>query len=215
MFKKITHTLIVLLLALMTIIFSVQCIRSVFYLGKNISHYYWFLAGGGAYYLIMCLILRKNLAFFQTWIHEFLHTVICIFTGRRIESFHATANDGGSVYSYGSPNIVLSLAPYTIPFFTFILLLLRLIIPMRFKWFTLLIGFSFFMHLHAFIVQIKPYQTDLIAHGLIKSYLYIFSFLPMNIGICLYSVDMNLWYGIRYFFSESWKMITNVCLTIF
>lgn len=215
MLKKIIQVLTMVILGLTAVTFSVQFFKSVWYLIKNVSHYYWFLAGGGAYYIVMCLLLRKNLDFFQTWIHEFLHIVICVLTGRRIESFHATANDGGSVSSYGTPNMVLSLAPYTIPFFTLLLLLLRLIVPMRYGWFTLLIGFSFFMHLHAFIVQIRPYQTDLTTHGLFKSYLYIFSFLPMNLGICLYAVDMNLWYGITFFFSESWAMFSHTYSVIF
>lgn len=212
--SKIGKVVILILLTLGAALFSYQLIKCAGYVFRRFNHYYWFFGGGVAYYLVVCLLQRKNLDFFQTWVHEFLHTVMCVVFFHRIELFQASAKKGGVVYHYGGPNMFISLAPYTFPFFTYSLLLVALIIPRRLRWFALFIGFSFFLHMHAIIKQTHPGQSDLTQNGLLLSYAFIITFLCMNICICFYGVDLGLWKGIQYFFGESWDIVYNIIKSI-
>ena len=153
------------------------------------------------------------MAFLHTLSHEGLHMAACLMLFRKVESLKATSDEGGIIHHYGESNIFISLAPYTLPLITFILLAIQMLISPKYEAFGLVVGFSFFFYLHAFWLDARPYQTDILSHGIVTSYLYIIAFASMNFAICLYAVDMKLFNAFAHYFSDIWGMVAGLFTT--
>jgi len=210
MSKPIKQTIYTIVFAMTCIITVPALVKAIILMFKHIYMYWWFLGGGVLYLIASMLIFKKNMSFLQTLSHESLHMVACLMMFRKVESLKATAANGGVVYHYGDSNMFISLAPYTMPIITLLLLLIQQFIPARFMAFWIVVGFTFFFYLHSFLTQAKPYQTDLKNHGLIPSYLYIISLASFNIAICLLAVDMKLFKALGFYFTDIWNTISGI-----
>lgn len=186
-------------------------------LGKKALKYVmlWFLAGGVAYYLVFGTVWRKYRGLIHTTIHEWLHAFMCMIMFRDVVSVQSTASDGGVMYHRGESNIFISLAPYTLPILTYLTLIIAGLVSSSVKWPYVLVGFTFFMHMHAFKVQTRLDQPDLQESGIYRSVVFIATFLPMNISICLYALKSTLWSGIGTYFTSVWSDISGLVLNLF
>lgn len=186
-------------------LFSVGLYKTVIGIIPIYKVYMWFGIGIGAY-LILGLIFKKNREWLQTFSHELTHTIVGLFFFKKIHEFNANATGEGSIVSSGSGNMVISLTPYFLPIFTLFFLIIRTFVnEQSLPVFDVIIGFTFAFHLGCFISQTGSYQTDLQKHGLFLSYIFIFTFLIMNIAIVLLSIDVNLWIAFKNFFVNCWE----------
>lgn len=175
----------------------------------------WFLAGGVVYYLVFGLVWRKYRRLIHTTIHEWLHAFACMIMFRDVVSVKSTSSEGGVMYHTGNSNIFISLAPYTLPILTYLTLAIASVMPLSVKWPMILVGFTFFLHMHAFKVQTRLDQPDLQEGGIFRSVVFIATFLPMNIAIVLYSVGSKLWPGIVTYFTSVWGDISGLFINLF
>lgn len=135
----------------------------------NLGLYWWFMVGTAVYPLLRKFLasrspnMNRRFNGIETLTHEFSHTLVGFLTGRRIHSMHVEENSGEVVTSgpeWGRPFV--SLAPYTLPFLTYILLALRTLIAWEYTWlFDILIGISLGFHLVCFVRETRLYQTDI------------------------------------------------------
>lgn len=142
----------------------------------NIATYQWMLYGMGGYIVMRRLFFKRNERWMQTFTHELSHTIVSLMFFRKIHSFYV-AEGSGIIYHSGSRrfgDIFISLAPYCLPYFTFLFLLLRVVGASNMLYiFDLFIGLTLAFHLTCFISQTRSYQTDIQKHGYARSYLFI------------------------------------------
>ena len=135
----------------------------------NLGLYWWFMTGMTIYPLLRKCLSRRSL-FFNSWFnsietqaHEFSHTLVSFLTGRRIHSMHIEENTGQIVTSGSNWNRpFVSLAPYTLPFLSYIGLALRSLIAWQNIWFyDILIGLTLGFHIICFVRDTHISQTDI------------------------------------------------------
>lgn len=186
----------------------------------NLPHFKWLGAGILAFFIINRFV-GKNSEFFRTFSHELNHTVVGLMFFQRIHSFQVNSSGEGAVWHERGGDIskvCISLAPYCLPFFTYILLVFRIIVRPEFLWVPdILIGFSLAFYLICFISQMSPLQTDINQFHLTFSYWYIFAFLMFNICITLFSVlpEQNVFLAYKHFFVNYWHDLQNFFAWLF
>ncbi len=129
---------------------------------------------GVALYLSIRMVLffwGRSLEFLETFCHELNHTVFALLSFRRVESFFAHAEKGGSVTFSGSSNPAIALAPYSFPLFAFCAAALScLLIPEAKRVVQVSVGFFLAFHLESVLRNARPWQTDLQIYGYPFSY---------------------------------------------
>ena len=141
---------------------------------RHPGNYVGLTVGFLAYAVPLALMLfprfRHNLAWMLKFTHELTHTLVALLFFRKIHEFVIKDGDcyasslplkiGDKSITFGYVPITLS--PYCIPIFTFMLF------PFRFAGdghymvvFDALIAFTYAFHLHAFIMQTRYYQSDI------------------------------------------------------
>lgn len=189
-------------------VFIVNQIVSGFYTS------YLFLSTGIALCIILQkTLLRKNIGLLQTMSHEGAHMLVgCILLRQKFTSFRASAEKGGEVNYLGHRNIFMSLAPYYLPYLTFGLLLIRLMIkPEYLPIIDTLTGVSLMFHISCWSAQTRNYQTDLRNHGLFRSYLFIVTLIAFNFAIVFYSLGVadnmpvDLWRANAIYFEQAYS----------
>lgn len=140
------------------------------------------LAAGFVAYIIIATVLRRlrgghNLDWFMKFTHELTHTLMALLFFSKISEFVVRGYECYVRYKvnrFGIGNLSISLAPYCIPIYTFMLF------PFRFAGdddymiiFDALIAFSYAFHVNAFIKQTHTYQSDITSCGIARSVAYI------------------------------------------
>ena len=148
---------------------------------EHAGNYVGLLAGVVAYivFAIMLAILRisHNLNWFMKFTHELTHTLIALLFFKKINEFVVKGREcyvNYKVGKYGIGYIPITLSPYCIPIYTF------MIFPFRFAgdyhymiFFDVLIAFSYAFHLHSFIKQTRFTQSDIENCGIARSVSYL------------------------------------------
>lgn len=188
------------------------------YACKHIAVYQWLLYGLGSYFIIRKLgFFSRNEHWLQTTSHEVTHAVVGMLFFHKIHSLQA--NEGrGAVYHSGRSvgAIFISLAPYCLPIFTFVFLLMRIMGADKMLYiFDLFIGFTLAFHLVCFVSQTRLYQPDIQKYGYIKSFLFLFIAWFFNASIILLSIRKGIVGAVMYLFSEYWSDIVYVWNLIF
>jgi len=181
------------------------------------------LIGFGIGTLIYYLILRRKHAFTNLE-HELTHAFMALLLFRRITSFRS-GSDGGYVSHSGGfggeiGNIVIRLAPYSLPTFAFIFALIRpLTPPYVFPYYDAVTGLTLGYHTFSTIHEIKfnfhkrtffyagtntPTLSDIGQTGYILSTVLIIFLTLLFHGIFFAVLTMN-YSGILKFFSLSWN----------
>lgn len=200
-FWKIVSSILFTLTAVIAIFGLFRCGQFVFSSCKAGDYFeYVFLAAGMLlYFLIEKLFLRKNLDILQTMSHEGAHMLVGgLFLRRRIYEFNAKSKDrlasndrslGHVVIGDENPNMAFYLAPYTLPYLTYILLLFRLMIKTEcLPIIDVVIGFTLMFYLKVWKKDTRFDQSDLKKCGLFRSTVFIITFVLFNISIILYSI---------------------------
>ena len=204
-----------------TIAFAVNASMNQLYSG-----YLWMGVGFIVYLIFHKFFFRKNIDIMQTMSHEGAHMLIgALFLRRKIYQFNAKSADslsyGDNTFGFVSSSrkgnyisIMSTLAPYMLPYLTFLLLLFRLMIkndclPIV----DVIIGFSLMFYIFCWKKDTRSDQSDIRLCGVFLSYLYIATFLLFNISLIIYSVSggisqpMNIFGAIGHYFTQTWNDI--------
>ena len=207
-----------------TIAFAVNASMNQLYSG-----YLWMGVGFIVYLIFHKFFFRKNIDIMQTMSHEGAHMLIgALFLRRKIYQFNAKSADslsyGDNTFGFVSSSrkgnyisIMSTLAPYMLPYLTFLLLLFRLMIkndclPIV----DVIIGFSLMFYIFCWKKDTRSDQSDIRLCGVFLSYLYIATFLLFNISLIIYSVSggisqpMNIFGAIGHYFTQTWNDINWV-----
>ncbi len=184
---------------------------------------------GFAYYFLI-----RKLPVISTFEHELTHAIVALLFFRKVSNFIVTNGEGGSVSHSGNfggkfGNLNITLAPYFLPTFTFILILIRPLIPIeQITWFDVLIGFTFGYHLFSTINEIKINWTkvsftgaksdsltksDIGKSGYIFSFIYILTLTTLIHGIIIWIWIDNYAGILNYFniiYTSSKTLITQI-----
>ena len=193
------------------------------------SGYLWMGVGFIIYLIFHRFIFRKNIDIMQTMSHEGAHMLIgALFLRRKIYQFNAKSADSlsygdntlGFVSSSRSSNrinILSTLAPYMLPYLTFLLLLFRLMIKNEcLPIIDVVIGFSLMFYFLCWKKDTRRDQSDIRLCGVFLSYLYIATFLLLNISLIIYSLSggvsepMNIIEAVKHYFVQTWNDILMV-----
>lgn len=140
--------------------------QGILFIGHDPVLLRFILIGIGSGFLIYYIFLRKW-NYFLTFEHELTHAVMSLMFLRRVRRFVVTKNDGGVVYHSGGfggefGDIMIKMAPYFFPTFSFIAILFQPLVPNKFfPWFLVFIGFTLmFHHLSTVKETIQNWTSD-------------------------------------------------------
>ena len=144
---------------------------------KHAGNYVGLLAGFVTYIVLAIILttlrISHNLNWFMNFTHELTHTLMALLFFKKINEFVVKGREcyvNYKVGKYGTGYIPITLSPYCIPIYTF------MIFPFRFAgdcdymiFFDVLIAFSYAFHLHSFIRQTRFTQPDIENCGIARS----------------------------------------------
>lgn len=141
-----------------------------------------FLGGLLLYFILLLLSRNRGRSFAHTFEHEMTHLVVGMLFLKSPSKFKVGKHEG-ETYLSGS-NFVISLAPYFLPLWAMIpLLLLPLLNPAGTYGALALLGFLYGLHLYSTIHEFGFYQPDIKEHGRIFSLLCVFTLNVVMLGI--------------------------------
>lgn len=184
----IVYTAIYVLLALLFVgVLITSITKNAVDICQRVGLFNWHVAGnylglfaGFVAYILFAVTLRvlrlgHNLNWFRRFTHELSHTLVALLFCRKIYEFVVRGRE--CMVRYSSRRIgyvAITLAPYCIPIYTFMLF------PFRFAGdshymviFDTLIAFTYAFHLHAYIEQTRLTQPDIENCGVARSIAYI------------------------------------------
>ena len=190
------------------------------------SGYLWLAVGFVVYLIFHKFIFRKNIDIMQTMSHEGAHMLVgALFLRRKIYQFNAKSSDSlsyndntlgfvSSEVKGGRISIMSALAPYTLPYLTFLLLFFRLMIKNEcLPIIDTIIGFSLMFYFLCWKKDTRIDQSDIQLCGVFLSYLYITTFVLFNISLIIYSVSggtsdpVNIIEAVKIYFTQTWNDI--------
>lgn len=134
-----------------------------------------FIAGLIGYLFIWQTMIRHTrLTFLSTLEHEITHCLFAWLTLNKVTALRATLRDGGRMTFTGTPNWLISTAPYFFPTVTVLLLIIFVFIDS--SWSAVmfgLIGMSIAYHLTSTWTETHHAQTDLRESGLVFCFLFL------------------------------------------
>ena len=145
----------------------------------------YFLVGFGIFIPLWLFWLRSN-QFYSTFEHELTHLLVGLLFLKKPAHFTVTSHEGGETGLYGK-NFLITLAPYFIPTFAYLLLPFYLIINSEYHlpYFTVL-GFMVSYHVLSTIQEFSYRQPDIATSGklfstifLIFANIFVYGFLIM------------------------------------
>ena len=188
MFRILFYPLIIATLA----VGITEVIPIVKWVIPNYMKYQYVGMGMAGYFVITLIgVFRKNLEWMRTFSHELTHTVVGMMFLRKIHSFEAGEGSGVMSHSGGFRfgTIPISLAPYCLPIFTYLLLFLRVLGDQSSLYiFDIMIGVTLAFHIGCFRSQIGLHQTDITGVGIFRSALFIVTMWIVNLSVLLLSI---------------------------
>ncbi len=138
---------------------------------------YYFFAGGLTY-LTAHLLFKKPILTY-VFGHELTHAFFVMIFGGSVKSFHA-GERGGSV-RISKSNVIITLAPYFFPLYTFIILVFYWVsriaeVRGAESWLVFFSGATFTFHLILTFMFLQTDQNDIREHGAVFSYTLIYLF---------------------------------------
>lgn len=204
-----------------TIGYAIAAVQNQLYSG-----YLWLAVGFVLYIFSHKFIFRKNIDIMQTMSHEGAHMLVgVLFLRRKIYQFNVKSSDSlsygdntlgfvSSSVKNGYVSVMSTLAPYVLPYLTFVLLLFRLMIKNEcLPIIDVMIGFSLMFHIFCWKKDTRLDQNDIQLCGVFLSYLYIITFVLFNISLIIYSVSggtsepMNIIEAVKHYFIHAWNDI--------
>ncbi|MBQ8366095.1 MAG: hypothetical protein IJX41_09480 [Bacteroidaceae bacterium] len=144
---------------------------------KHAGSYVGLLAGFVTYIILAITLttfrIGHNLKWLMKFTHELTHTLVALLLFKKISEFVVKGREcyvNYKVGKYGIGYTPITLSPYCIPIYTF------MIFPFRFAgdfnyliFFDALIAFTYAFHLHSFIKQTRFTQSDIRNCGIARS----------------------------------------------
>ena len=229
--SKFRKFITIFLLVIAVIVAAFEFCRTIMYavnasMNQLFSGYLWMGVGFILYVIFHKFLFKKNIDIVQTMSHEGAHMLVgALFLRRKIYQFNAKSADSlsygdntlGFVSSSRKGNyisIMSTLAPYMLPYLTFLLLLFRLMIKNEcLPIVDVIIGFSLMFYFFCWKKDTRRDQSDIQLCGVFLSYLYIITFLLFNISLIIYAVSggisepLNIFGGIKQYFVQTWNDI--------
>ncbi len=229
--SKFRRFITIFLLVIAVIISAFEFYRTIMYavnasMNQQFSGYLWMGVGFIVYIIFHKFLFKKNIDIMQTMSHEGAHMLVgALFLRRKIYQFNAKSADslsyGDNTLGFVSSsrnsnriNILSTLAPYMLPYLTFLLLLFRLMIKNQcLPIVDVIIGFSLMFYFFCWKKDTRRDQSDIQLCGVFLSYLYIITFLLFNMSIIIYAVSggvsepLNIFGGIKQYFVQTWNDI--------
>ena len=213
--KLLVRFLIALLLIPITIAVSLTLYRQLGIIRSFSPVQTLFLLGIGAY-LVVHAIFYKPIYLYVLG-HELTHAISALLCGGKVKSI-AVSSQGGRVSTTKS-NLIITLAPYLIPIYAVVLLLIYLGISMvtnvvRYtNLFTFLIGFSLAFHVVLTVDCLKKEQPDILKSGTLFSL-----FLIYIVNICVIVFILGVIFpeiSFLSFFKASATLSKEIYLSVF
>ncbi len=232
--SKFRKFITIFLLVIAIIVAAFEFYRTISYavnasMAQLYSGYLWMGVGFVVYIFFHKFLFRKNIDIMQTMSHEGAHMLVgAIFLRRKIYEFNAKSADSlsygdntlGFVSSSRKGNrisLLSTLAPYMLPYLTFLLLLFRLMIKNQcLPIIDVVIGFSLMFYFFCWKKDTRRDQSDIQLCGVFISYLYIITFLLFNMSLIIYSLSggitdpINIFGAIKLYFVQTWNDIMMV-----
>lgn len=232
--SKFRKFMTISLLIIALIIVAFEFYRTVYYavitsMRQMYSGYLWLGVGFLVYLICHRFFFRKNIDIMQTMSHEGAHMLVgALFLRRKIYQFNAKSADtlsyGDNTLGFVSSsrrgnriNILSTLAPYMLPYLTFLLFLFRLMIKDEcLPIIDVVIGFSLMFYFFCWKKDTRPDQSDIQLCGVFLSYLYIITFLLFNMSLIIYALSggmtdpMNIFGAIKHYFVQTWNDVLMV-----
>lgn len=170
----------------------------------------WIVLGGVVAYMIVHFIIRKPERLYL-WGHEFSHLIAAKIFFRKVHSFHITSRDGGKVV-IDRTNVMIDLAPYIIPLYSFAAALAAVLFRTSSPWvpdvYIALGSFLFAMHLVFSVEGIIRGQPDVKRSGRLFSCAVVLFFLLALIPLLLAPGTAAGWEGALSFY-RGWLNATE------
>lgn len=191
-----------LITTLMSVLLLPACIGATegftnLIINDHIDYNYRYFPLGAIAYLLVFILFNKPI---RTYVfgHELTHALATLLFKGEVKSFSATANGGCVVVS--KTNIIIILAPYFFPLYTFIIILGHFILAgffnmtMFFPVFIFLAGFSFCFHLILTAYMLFLGQQDIKEFGTFFSltFIYLFNIFSLCIIAAFISPQIDL-----------------------
>lgn len=141
---------------------------------KNGVNYFGLFAGFGAYFIYFLFMfipkVRHNLNWIMKFTHELTHTLVALVFFAKIHKFIVMERECSVYYESKVGYVPITLSPYCIPIYTFMLFPFRFAGDNKFMIvFDFLIGLTYAFHVHSFIKQTRYTQSDIKGCGLALS----------------------------------------------
>ena len=172
-------------------------LRSISVTGAFLSPETMWLLAGYFLWLAMWFFMPQPV---RTYVvaHELTHALWGLFFGSRVRNLQITSR-GGSV-SLSKTNLLITLAPYFFPFYTVIVILLRLLtgffidpVPLPLLW-LFLVGLTWGFHVCFTVQSLMIEQPDINEYGRLFSYTVIYLFNLAGVGlwvVCTSSAQLS------------------------
>ena len=183
--------------------------------------YLWLAVGVVAFFLIDKLLVKGNDDSIRVFSHELNHAVVSLMLFKKVHSFHVESDHGVIYRTAGGrfSSVLISLAPYCLPLFSYALLIIRAVMISQFYWIVdILLGITVGFYFAVFKQQTGSHETDINQFRFIFfPYWYIFTFLAFNASIILLSLlpDKNVFLAFADTFVGYWHNIVDVFSVLF
>jgi len=165
---RIFKTVIAVISVFMSIGYGIAVINIMPHLNVNDPFLRYFFYGFVGF-IPLWLIWGRKTSFFSTFEHEFTHLLVGILFFKKPHGFTVSESEGGVVSLYGG-NFLITLAPYFLPTFTYILLPFYFIINPKFHlYYFAVLGFFTSYHILSTMREFSYKQPDIIKSGKVFS----------------------------------------------
>ena len=183
--------------------------------------YVWFGAGIAVFIVLKKFFIKGADDSIRVFSHELNHAVVSLMLFKKVHSFHVEPDHGNITHTPGGRfvTVCITLAPYHLPFFTFVLLIVRAAMRPEFYWIAdLLTGVTVGFYTTVFKQQTGEFQTDIsrFRHRIFP-YWFICAFVVFNASIIIGSLlpDKNIFLSFADAFIEYWPCISSLFHSLF
>lgn len=132
-----------------------------------------FLLGFGIFIPVWFIWVRHS-DFLNTFEHEVTHMLVGLLMLKRPRKLHVTHGAGGHVLIQGSNNFIITLAPYFLPTFSYLLLFIYPLLADIYRpHFYVTLGLTTSYHVFSTWQETSLVQTDIHANGVVFSLMFI------------------------------------------
>ncbi len=174
--------------------------------------YFWISLGGST---VLSYFLIASMAFFPIFEHELTHNIIALLTFNKPVGFHVQVNQGGMAQYRGRGNFLITLSPYFVQTFTFLVLPLYLILrPDIYLYFFVAWGVITGYHTSSTIKETHLNQSDLRKNGLLFSFITIILGNIITYGLII-AFTIGRWKAMGQFMKDGALNFYNAILDLY